>query len=162
MEQKQRNSVEVPCGLMREIVAYAEQDYPRESCGFIVGPASSGFLLSRVICCRNAQDVFHKKDPENFTRTSREAYFIDPAELFRIHKELREEAEAIRIIYHSHIDGNAAFSKEDIRLAAPDGEPLFPGVGYLIIPVNRKKGDKAKLFFWKDDQKGFVECSLNY
>lgn len=87
---------------------------------------------------------------------------MDPAELFRIHKELREAAEAIRIIYHSHIDGDAAFSKEDIRLAAPGGEPLFPGVGYLIVPVNRKKADPPKLFYWENDQKGFVECSLKY
>ena len=88
-----------------------------------------------------------------FSRDARTAYFISPDELLQIQKEAREKAEELRIIYHSHIDTGAYFSDEDARVAAPDGEPAYPGVRYLVVSIMKGKFHEARLFSW-DPAKG--------
>jgi len=58
----------------------------------------------------------------------------------------------VKVIYHSHCDCGAYFSKEDQLVAAPDGEPVLPVV-YLVTSV-RGGGvvDDHKLFVFKDGE----------
>src|SRR5437868_6908771 len=85
------------------IFDHAEREYPKECCGMILGEVEqSGY--SRIKIFRNVQDEYRKMDPLNFPRSSRNAYFLDPAELLMFHKEIRGQKEIIKIIYHSHID----------------------------------------------------------
>lgn len=114
----------------------------------ILGPRTDKKALSRLRPCRNAQDDYHMRDPERFPRTSRSGYFIDPRELMRVYKEAGEEGEEIRIIYHSHIDTGAQFSEEDLRVAAPEGQPAYPGVEYLVISVREGQVGESLLFHW--------------
>ncbi len=133
----------------------AETDYPRECCGMILGPQARPNIYSRLKPCRNAQDDYHAADPENFPRTSKTAYFMDPAELFQIQKEARSFNEVIRVIYHSHIDAPPDFSKEDERMAVSDGVPVYPGADYLISSIKAKKWDSMGLYRWSAAQKKF-------
>lgn len=147
------NSNKIPPPLLQQILRQAEQEYPNESCGLILGPRGKEGQLSRVRPCRNAQDEYHARDPHNFPRSAQTAYFIEPKELLAIQKEARVKDEEIRVIYHSHVDTNAYFSEEDKQIALPEGEPAYPGVDYLVVSVMKGKTADCNLFRW-DGVKG--------
>lgn len=145
----------IPGPMLETIFEQAEKEYPRECCGMILSLKDQMEAYTRVRACRNAQDDYHRLDPENFPRTSTTAYFIDPKELLRVQKELREKNEMIRIIYHSHIDRGAYFSEEDQRVAISEGEPAYPGVKYFVMSVMQGKVKDGGLFVWNAGQKKF-------
>lgn len=144
----------IPKKFLQEIFRYAENDYPNECCGMILG-FSGCAEFSRVKAFKNVQDEYHAQEPKIFPRTSRQAYFMDPKELLALQKELRASGEEIRVIYHSHIDVPAYFSEEDKRLALGGGAPLYPEVDYLIVSVTQKKASEACLYAWDSGKKEF-------
>lgn len=138
-------------GFLREICAHAEREYPEECCGIVLGPAESDGrrepgAAPQVRRCRNAQNEMHRCDPVRFPRTAATAYFLDPRDLCAVHREMRERGEAIRVIYHSHIDAGAYFSEEDTRRAMTGGDPVYPGVDYLVLSVIGGRVEAWKLF----------------
>ncbi|MBI3317433.1 MAG: M67 family metallopeptidase [Candidatus Omnitrophica bacterium] len=143
---------------IKSIYTQAEAEYPKECCGMILGPkGKSG--ISRLRPCKNRQDDYHARDPENFPRSARAAYFIDPRELLEIQKEIRKTSEEIRIIYHSHVDAGAHFSEEDRRIAISEGEPTYPGVDYLVVSVIKGKATEMNLFLWDREKRDYRESS---
>ncbi len=153
------NPLGIPEEMMQKIVEQAEREYPYECCGMILGPKNQPGIFSRLHPCRNVQDEYHAKDPENFPRTAKTAYFIDSKDLLAIQREGRLKDEEIRILYHSHIDTGAYFSEEDTRVAAPEGDPAYPGVNYLVVSVVQKKVKDACLFGWDLKKKEFVQIA---
>lgn len=139
----------VPAGMLETICREAEAEYPAECCGVVVGPEADPDRLSRVLPLRNAQDRYHARDPEAFPRTSRNAYFIEPADLLALERELGERGEVVRVIYHSHPDAAAYFSEEDQRQAMNGEEPLYPGAMYLVVPVSAGRAGGSKMYGWK-------------
>lgn len=150
------NLASIPPAFRRAILDQAEQAYPRECCGFILGPRDEKNALSRLAPCRNAQDDFHAADPAAFSRDAKTAFFIHPEELLAVHHRACRDGEAIRVIYHSHADAPARFSAEDLRFALDRGRPAYPDTGYLIVSVARRKTRNFKLFCWRPDGKGYV------
>ena len=65
----------------------------------------------------------------------------------------------VKVVYHSHCDCGAYFSKEDQLVASPDGAPVLP-VAYLVTSV-RTGGlvDDHKLFVFRDG--GWVEAAFS-
>lgn len=151
--------MKIPKEYLEAVCAQAETEYPRECCGMILGPREPKDAWSRLRPCRNVQDAYHGLDPENFPRTAKTAYFIEPRELLEIQKELRVRGEEIKVIYHSHIDAGAYFSEEDTRVAAPEGEPAYPGVDYLVVSVLSGKAAAASVFRWDPSRKEFFSCA---
>ena len=135
---------------MKTILDQAEKEYPKECCGVILRATPNG---DRLRPCRNAQDDYHAKDPENFLRTAKTAFWIDPKELLILHKEMRERRESIAVIYHSHPDAGAYFSGEDKKMALFEGKPVYPGVKHLVISVKSGKADDFSLYYW-DEKRG--------
>ncbi|MFL5319696.1 MAG: Mov34/MPN/PAD-1 family protein [Myxococcaceae bacterium] len=126
------------------LLRHLEACYPNEGCGVILkGPG--GF---RVVPLENVYDRYHAIDPEQFPRTARTAYLIDPRAWLKLSTEAEGRGEAVSHIVHSHADVGAYFSDEDKAMAAPEGQPLHPGVGYLVVAVNRGRVDNARLFQW--------------
>ena len=125
----------IPDEMLRVIHDQAEEEYPDECCGMVIGNRDDPASVTRVRRCRNVQDEYHEKDPERYPRKSKTAYLIDPMELLKIDRELRAKNEAIRVIYHSHIDVAAYFSEEDVRRALMFGEPIYPEADYLVLSV---------------------------
>lgn len=150
-------SLTVPADLFKKIREQAEADYPRETCGILLGPKGEPGKVTALRPCRNLQDQFHAADPVNFHRTAGTAYFMDPGDLLRIQKEAREKHCEMRVIYHSHINAGAYFSEEDQRIALSEGEPVYPGVAYLVISVVKGRTGKAALFQWDPRTKTFLE-----
>jgi [CysO sulfur-carrier protein]-S-L-cysteine hydrolase len=141
---------------LEPLFAHVEAAYPSEGCGVIV----AGDKGARIIPLANAYDRYHAKDPQRFPRTSRTAYLFDPKEFLHLQEALDASGEAMVCIFHSHADVGAYFSAEDVQSAAPDGEPLFPGVSYLVVAVDQARVTAAKLFHWQHGSFGEQPFSL--
>jgi [CysO sulfur-carrier protein]-S-L-cysteine hydrolase len=127
-----------------EVLRHLEGCYPAEGCGVILrGPR--GWVVRPMV---NVYDRYHAADPERFPRTSRTAYLFDPKEWLRVSEQADSEGQQVMCVFHSHADVGAYFSREDREMAAPDGEPLLPGVSYLVVAVDSGKATAAKLFWW--------------
>lgn len=128
------------------LLEHLERAYPNEGCGVLVrGPSGV-----RVLPLTNAYDRYHAHDPGRFPRTSRTAYLFDPKEFLRISEAMDADGETLTCIFHSHTDVGSYFSGEDALSAAPDGEPLFPGVSYLVVAVDQGKARSGRVFHWED------------
>jgi len=96
------------------IISHAQETFPAECCGLIGGTGPSGttsiYRLSNV-----------GPDPER-------AYEAAPEELFAAQRQMRERAEDLVAIYHSHPrSDNPVPSDTDVKLA------YYPAATYLII-----------------------------
>lgn len=152
-------SVSIPPHYLEKIRLQAERDCPNETCGILIGPKNQKDRVTGIYPCRNVQDEYHALEPVSFPRTAKTAYFIDPAELIRIHRENRKNDCEIRVIYHSHIEAGDYFSEEDERIALSDGKPAYPGVSYLVLSVIGGKAKDASLYSWDPKQERFVKVN---
>lgn len=137
--------------------AHAEKDYPAECCGLLTASQEAPALTVDVIPMVNAQDEYHARYPDEFPRTSRNGYFLEPRSLFALEKKMRADRRRITAIYHSHIDAGAYFSDEDKRAALSGGEPLYPGVFYFVISVLKGRAGEYRIFFWDKRLRDFTE-----
>lgn len=141
---------------LREIFKQAIEEYPEECCGIVIGFPND--VESNIIYrCSNIQNELHLKDPEKYPRTAKTAYFIDPQDLLKIHREARERGMQIKINYHSHIDEGAYFSQEDReRALISKGEPAHPGVAYLVVSVFNRQIEEISCYQWDEEREDFV------
>lgn len=129
------------------LLRHLEQAAPNEGCGVILtGPGGH-----TLVPMENAYDRYRAVDPEGFPRTARTAYFFDPREWMRVLARAESEGAVVSCIVHSHVEVGAYFSAEDRAMAAPDGQPLFPGVSYLVVAVDQGRATVARLFWWEGD-----------
>lgn len=148
--------------VMAEIRSHAERDYPAECCGLLFSRRSAYGIITTVKACRNVQNENHSLDPEVFPRTADHGYYMAPDDLLAAQKEAREKGEILRMIYHSHIDAGAYFSEEDSRSALYEGEPLYPGVDYLVLSVLKGRAAAFAVFRWNPQSLAFTEiCRRN-
>jgi proteasome lid subunit RPN8/RPN11 len=128
------------------VLRHLETAYPNEGCGVLLRNPTSGRW--RVHPMRNAYDDYRARDPASYPRTSRTAYVFDSREQLRVWEMAEAAGERVACVFHSHADVGAYFSAEDRAMAAPDGEPLLPGMVYLVVAVDRGKATAARLFWW--------------
>jgi proteasome lid subunit RPN8/RPN11 len=99
---------------LNQIVAHAREASPHECCGLIGGTDGN-----------RAQTIYRLRNIAPDTRVSYEAA---PEELFAAQRQMRERAEQLLAIYHSHPRSAAPVPSEtDVRLA------YYPSAVYLII-----------------------------
>lgn len=138
--------------LMELMCEWSMKGYPDEACGVVIGKDN----ILTVRCCENLQNKLHERFPERFTRDARTAYNLDP----RVFYEVEESGGVVRAIFHSHPERGAYFSDEDVLSALggdPNGEPVFPGVDYLVLSARESGVDDVKLFAWDSETKQFEE-----
>jgi proteasome lid subunit RPN8/RPN11 len=119
--------------LFPAIAAIAEADPEREVCGLVI--ADAGGALS-VVPARNVS-------PEPGER-----YELDPAFHLAMARRLRAVGGSVAAVFHSHVDGPAALSAEDRRLAVEEGVPVMPGVDLLVAGMRAGKVEEVKVFTW--------------
>lgn len=144
---------------LQEIFAHAEEGYPEEVCGIVIGKAGDP-SASVVRRCANLANQYHQEDPIRFPRDSRTAYIMDPKDLLSIQREADSKGLDFAVIYHSHTDLEAYFSKTDRELALFDGEPLWPHARYMVVSVKNGKVSYFKVFIWDSIKKNFIEEPL--
>lgn len=131
---------------LSEVLQHLESTWPREGCGVLLRAGPSGAWRCRPL--RNVQDTLHAEDPVRFPRTSRTAYAFEPHEWLGVLLEAEARGEHLQCVFHSHVEGPADFSAEDRRQAAPGGQPLLPGVSYLVLALERGRVVEGALFGW--------------
>ena len=99
--------MEITQAAVDTMLLHAREAHPRECCGLLLGRAAGSVENAR---------------PSANTHPDPETHFeIDPAALFRAHREERDGGPALLGYYHSHPSGSTKPSAEDARRAAPDG-----------------------------------------
>jgi proteasome lid subunit RPN8/RPN11 len=129
--------------LHERICIHAEEQYPDECCGVLLGSAGvSGWTLVDVVRAANvAMD------------SSRNRYAIAPAEIVRIMTQARQRGLEIAGFYHSHPDHPAMWSQTDLA------EAHWLGCSYLITEVTEGRAKATNSFLLsgtKEEDKQFV------
>jgi [CysO sulfur-carrier protein]-S-L-cysteine hydrolase len=135
---------DVPQGVLAEAVRHLEACYPEEGCGVVL----KGPVGARWVALRNAYSVWAARDPAAFPRDARSAFLFEPAEWLALLREADGRGERLAYVVHAHPDGQAAFSAEDRRQAAPGGLPLLPGAAYLVVAVQKGRATAAIWVRW--------------
>ena len=145
--------LEIPRSLLEEVYREARATFPKECCGWIVGP-KEGSTVSSVRRCDNAQSS--GAHPIAAERGAETAYLFAAADRLDLNRILDGEMPPI-IIYHSHPNGQAYFSPTDREVAgSPWGDgPAYP-VQQLVIGIDANKVIESALFDWSDEEDQFV------
>ena len=131
--------------ILAECHAHGVEAYPEETCGFIVGNLDDAESLETVYPMRNIMNEMHREDPEQFPRTGRDGYMIDPREHMKLERSLKKAGKQIKVIYHSHPDVGAYFSEKDKEEALWNGNARYPGITFLVCATNKGKPGDAIL-----------------
>ena len=126
----------LPEAVLHEIRSHALEAVPEECCGLVLGRSADEppERYRRVYRCRNVMDRMHQEDPTGFPRTSRDAFYIDPAELVSAAAEAEAAGLEVTLVYHSHVGARAYFSEMDQAYATMPVFP-FPGADHLVVSV---------------------------
>lgn len=144
---------------MAEIIRQAEAGYPEEICGIVIGRLGEPETY-RVRQVRNIANQERQQDPGGMERDARTAYRMDDREVLRVLREADEAGWDVVGFYHSHPDHDAYFSAMDRdRALRADGEPLWPGAGYLVVSVREGRARQARYFVWDGGRKDFAEVA---
>ncbi len=136
--------------------AHAIETYPEECCGFVLSDGETE-TVRRIT---NVQNRMHTKDPKDFPRDARTAYFMDSKELFAVQREVENGTLEIKAVYHSHPNEKAYFSTEDKKRALFDGEPLYRGAVYLVMSVVSRQISAMCAVEWDEEELDFVDVRL--
>ncbi|CAI8890630.1 Sulfur carrier protein adenylyltransferase ThiF [Pseudomonas chlororaphis] len=130
-------------GNLELIYQHANRAYPNECCGFVLadGAVHEG---------TNIQDELHASSPERYSRRADNGYTFSVQDTVFLNASFRTDNPVV-IIYHSHPDVGAYFSREDRDKALYLGEPIYP-VAYLVVDVRKGVSQCSKLFEWSTDQ----------
>lgn len=145
--------------VLDDMEAHARESYPSESCGFVMGPASSAPLLDESRREVNEADKYHRLDPETFPRTSKTYFKINELRAARTFEEGDAQGRPVKVIYHSHCDAGAYFSDEDAATFSNGGQLMWPCAFIVISVVNGEVVDR-KLWVHEPGTDQFRESIL--
>jgi proteasome lid subunit RPN8/RPN11 len=150
----------IPAPLLAAIARLAEQGYPKEICGLVIGrPDDPATWEVRPIA--NIADAEPQADPAGVLRDAHTAYLMDPLEELAVLKEMDARGRELVAIYHSHPDHDAYFSAMDReRALLRAGEPLWPGVTYLVVSVRSGRIAQARAYWWDAHATAFGEAPV--
>ncbi len=145
------STLQISPQLLKQICTHAQQAYPHECCGLLMGRLDKADyqILVEVLPTENAWDEDNATDFERLETsdkaviTTERRYTIAPEVLLNAQKQGRERQLSIIGIYHSHPDHPAIPSEFD-RVCA------WLGYSYIIVSV--QQGNVADLRSWRLDQ----------
>ena len=146
----------IPDDVLAELVHHLSAALPDEGCAVLVGGGDG----VRLVPMANAQDAHRARDPEAFPRTARTAFTFEPRAWLALLRTLEASGGRILAIAHSHPDGGEHFSAEDRRSAAPDGQPLYPGVAHLLVAFRPGRPPVGRWGVWTDGDFAESACPL--
>jgi [CysO sulfur-carrier protein]-S-L-cysteine hydrolase len=151
--------LEISRDVLAELHAHALTAYPSESCGFVSGPADDPALLDASVRQENEADKYHALDPVTFPRTSRMYFKINEMRAARAFEQGELAGRPIKVIYHSHCDAGAYFSREDAATFAVDNTLMWP-CAFIVVSVQQGKVADTKLWVHVPDSNDFRESTL--
>lgn len=127
-------SIKILKNVFDQIRSHAEETYPEECCGLLIGPGDGEKKVIDSVKMTNAY-----AGPKN------DRYHINPLELFKADRGVAQKGLAITGIYHSHPDYPA-------KLSAYDLEHSFPWYSYIIVSVPNGKAGEVKSWVPDDER----------
>ncbi len=148
-----REFAQLPASVALGMYEHAVQCYPEECCGLLLG--APGGAPERAVRCTNVQSRRRSRGESDLG--ARHAFWIDDSELLAALEEADALGEALRGIYHSHIDGEAYLSHTDVACAlGPDGTPLYPGVSQFVVSVWEDGVHDLACFDWDSAARAYL------
>ncbi len=148
--------VTIPNDLLQAVYREARKSYPNEACGWLTGSAE-GNRADAIHACVNAKTLgIHSTVPDRGAET---AYEFTAQDAIDLDRSFDTDTPAV-VIYHSHPNGQAYFSRTDRRFAKSmwgDG-PAYP-VQQLVVGIGAYRVVEAALFAWSWEANDFVEVS---
>ena len=133
-----------------------QRAYPKETVGVVMGPEGMAHQ-DRIVSCINYLDELHECDPERYPCGAESGFAVNPDRLLLIDAELHAKGWRLKLIYHSHPDGDTQLSDTDRRNALGfDGSPLHPNVEYMVVAVENGKVVGHAFHRWDEATSGFV------
>ena len=144
--------------LFDEIKRHALETFPEECCGFILFDTEEEVEVVRRI--RNVATERHQKDPQTFARDGRDGYVMDERELLEVQRDLDGNRFELRVIYHSHPNGKAYFSKEDEARAKIWDEPIYPEAVYIVLGVDGHSVTGTSAHQWNEERLEYEDVKI--
>lgn len=119
-------SLALGAGVREAIARAAEEGYPNEICGLLVGRLGADPLAEEAWPCPNSN-----------TERTRDRYQLEPQAQLRLEKRARERGLDVVGYYHSHPDHPAAASETDSSLS-------WEETAYLIQSVRQGKAEDLR------------------
>lgn len=126
---------------LEEMTAHAEEGYPREVCGLLLGEVDTASSLRRVRQAKRARNL-------NLER-AHARYELDPTDYLRIDAEGDQCGLLVVGVYHSHPDHPAQPSETD-QLGAAEIWETAESWSYLILAVSAGKVTSWKSWILRD------------
>lgn len=125
-----------------EIRRHAEEAYPAEGCGLLIGRVGGGRVeVVEVVRGRNVCEAGREGD----------RYVVEPRDVLAAMKRAEEKGMEVVGVYHSHPDHEARPSRMDVELA-------WEGWVYVIVSV--VGGRKGEVRAWRREGEGMVEVGM--
>jgi len=115
----------IPEPVARAMIEHAQAEYPKECCGFLVGPPGDA----------REQVKLTNIDPDPVMR-----YEADPKEMKRVYDELFDRDWEVVSIYHSHTHTPAYPSPTDVKLARD------PNAVYALVSLQDRARPEIRAF----------------
>lgn len=130
---------------LRAIERAAEDAYPEEACGLLVGCSApgEGYRVNAVEASANVAEP---------PRTRR--FEVDPRLRLRLMRTLKDEPDDVIGVYHSHPDGSAAPSETDISMI------FEPDMVWLITAVADGRAGATTGWRPAEDRSAFLPLEL--
>jgi proteasome lid subunit RPN8/RPN11 len=116
--------LEIPKNTLDAMIEHAKAEAPFEACGILAG---EGQRVQRWYKMTNRDH-------------SGEHFMMEPAEQFKVAKELRADGLEMVAVYHSHPQTPAIPSEEDVRLA------LTPNIVHVIVSLQYPNRPTVKAY----------------
>ncbi len=139
--------MQLPGPLLGSILSHAQEGYPLEVCGVLLG--------GRVRGARSVEEVV--PIPNREVQSPEVRYQIAPEDLIRVQRRAREMGRDILGFYHSHPDHPARPSPTDRELAA---QGMSDGVVHLIVAVEAGRVIETTAWVYEEARGDFVEEAL--
>ena len=138
------SSLIIPKTIIESFLDHAQNDYPYECCGLILGEFR-----------QNSSTALKYIPVENIKKEERERRFlIDPMEYEKAEDEADKHKLSIISIIHSHPD-------HPDRPSEFDKNHAWPGFSYIIISVIKGKSQSFKSWQLDKDRMLFIEEKIN-
>ncbi len=128
----------LPAAVMEEVRHHAEETYPHECCGFLLGAQEDGARLISEI----------RRQPNERTDSRENRFLITPQQFREAERAARKAGLAMLGIYHSHPDSPA-------RPSEYDRDHAWPWYSYLILSVASGVAGEPLVWELREDRSGF-------
>lgn len=136
-------SIHIPRKLINQILEQAQQSPNKEICGLLSSQKSN-----------NSNRPANCYPVTNTSTEPNHRYLMDPRQQIDTFRKMRDQGEELYAIYHSHPEGSASPSAEDLRQVS------YPDALHIIISMGTKGTLQLRGFRLKPDSTTAVDINV--